>query len=246
MVDFSTISPFYDLMTGYSRRLVNDFGTIKLLVDKFNIKSALDAGCGTGVHTIILSKLGVDVLGFDASPEMLEMASVNAKREGVTPAFKQEYFESVPEPWWGKYDAVFCLANSLVGVQNARRLDLAMLSFCRALKPGGRAIIQVLNTAWFLNHDERIIKVTSEENFTFIRFFDFDSELTRLNVIAIEHEMGEVKHRFISSKVLAVDKDQLLQAARYGGFSKVEFFSNMVLTEPLTAESRDIVALLTK
>jgi SAM-dependent methyltransferase len=246
MVDFSTISPFYDLMTGYSKRLANDFGTIKNLVEKFNIKAALDAGCGTGVHSIILAKLGVDVLGFDASAEMLEMARINAKHEGVKPAFEQEYFETVPEEWWGKYDAVFCLANSLVGVQIARRLDLAMQSFCRALKPGGKAIIQVLNTKWFLNHDERIIRVSSEENFTFVRFFDFDRDITRLNVIAIEHEMGEVKHRFVSSKIMALDQDRLSQAARYGGFSQVEFFSDMILSKPLTNESRDMVVVLTK
>jgi ubiquinone/menaquinone biosynthesis C-methylase UbiE len=246
MADFSTISSFYDVMTGYGNRLVNDFGRIKLLVEKYGIRKALDAGCGTGVHSIILAKIGVETLGFDASPEMLELARTNALKEGVKPVFVEEYFETIPEEWWGQYDAVFCLANSLVGVRNEQRLSLAIKSFQRALKPGGRAIIQLLNTAWFQNRDQRIIRVSSEDNFTFVRFFDFDADETRLNVIIIEHQMGRVSHQFISTPIMAIDAGILEEAAETAGFSEAEFFSDLVLTEPLSGDSRDIVAVLTK
>ena len=246
MTDFSTISSFYDLMTGYSSRLVNDFGKIKYLVNKFDIKTALDAGCGSGVHTIIMAKLGIDVLGFDASKEMLELANTNALKEGVKPRFEYEYFETIPEEWWGKNDAVFCLANSLVGVVNKQRLSLAMKSFQRSLKPGGRVIIQTLNTTWFINRDERIIRVSSEDNFTFVRFFDFDQKEARLNVVVIEHDMGQVKHQFISSPIMLLNANILRKAAETAGFSEAEFYSDLVLTKPLTADSRDIVAVLTK
>jgi ubiquinone/menaquinone biosynthesis C-methylase UbiE len=246
MADFSTISSFYDLMTGYSLRLVNDFGKIKHLVNKFNVKNALDAGCGSGVHTIILAKIGVEVLGFDASREMLELARTNALKEGVKPRFEYEYFETIPEEWWGKNDAVFCLANSLGGVINNQRLSLAMRSFQRSLKKGGSAIIQVLNTPWFKERDQRIIKVSSEDNFTFVRFFDFDRDETRLNVVVIEHNMGEVKHQFISSSIMPLSVDIIKTASEEAGFSKAEFYSDLVLTVPFTSNSRDIVAVLTK
>lgn len=246
MTDFSKISSYYDLMTGHSRRLVNDFGVIKHLVEKFDIKSALDAGCGSGVHTIILSKIGIDVLGFDASPEMLSLAETNALKEGVKPLFKHEFFETIPEEWWGKYDTVFCLANSLVGVLNAQRLSLAMKSFQRALKPGGRAIIQILNTAWFMDNDERIIKVSTEENYTFVRFLDFDEKETRLNVIVIEHDLGKVKHEFISTPIFAMDAEMIKLAAETAGFSQSEFYSDLVMSRPLSRDSRDLVVVLTK
>ena len=233
-------------MTGFSRRLVNDFGVIKHLVEKFNIKKALDAGCGSGVHTIILSKIGVEVLGFDAAKEMLDLARTNALKEGVQPRFEHEYFETIPEEWWGHYDAVFCMANSIAGVANEQRLSLALKSFQRALKPGGKAVLQLLNTAWFKNRDQRIIKVSSEDNFTFVRFFDFDHNETRLNVVVIEHDMGEVTHKFITSPILALNADILKEAAQTAGFSASEFFSDLVLTRPLDRDSRDIVAVLTR
>lgn len=38
----------------------------------------LDVGCGAGEHTILLTRLGYDVLGIDFSPQAIEMARENA------------------------------------------------------------------------------------------------------------------------------------------------------------------------
>lgn len=246
MADFAGIAPYYDLMTGYSRRLVKEFGVIKHLVDRFKITRALDAGCGTGVHTIILAKIGVEVIGLDSSPEMLAIARTNALKEGVRPEFRQEYFESLPAEWDGGFDAIFCLANSLVGVQNAERLSLSLQAFHRVLKPGGQAIIQVLNLSGFRRQHRRIIKVSSEQNLTFVRFLDFEELDTRLNVLVLEHELGEVRHTFSSQSILPITSELLSAAARVNHFSGIHFFSDLTLTEPVAAESENLVALLTK
>ena len=43
----------------------------------------LDVGCGTGEHTITLTRLGYDVLGIDFAPQAVEQARRNAEAEGV-------------------------------------------------------------------------------------------------------------------------------------------------------------------
>jgi SAM-dependent methyltransferase len=43
----------------------------------------LDVGCGTGEHTIMLTRLGYDVLGIDFAPQAVEQARRNAEAEGV-------------------------------------------------------------------------------------------------------------------------------------------------------------------
>jgi ubiquinone/menaquinone biosynthesis C-methylase UbiE len=246
MADFSTIAPYYDLMTGYSRRLIREFGVIKHLVDKFNVARALDAGCGTGVHTIILAKIGVDVVGIDSCPEMLEIARTNALKEGVRPSFGREYFESLPAEWTESFDGVFCLANSLVGVQNAERLSLALQAFHRVLKPGGRAIIQLLNLAGFRRLNRRIIKVSSEENLTFVRFLDFDEPDIRLNILVLEHELGQVRHTFHSQSILPIGPEVLSAAARINHFSQIQFFGDLALSAAVTPDSENLTALLTR
>lgn len=46
----------------------------------------LDPGCGAGEHTILLTKLGYDVLGIDLSPSAIELAQRNAADKGVPAA----------------------------------------------------------------------------------------------------------------------------------------------------------------
>jgi SAM-dependent methyltransferase len=48
----------------------------------------LDVGCGAGEHTILLTRLGYDVLGIDYSPNAVEQARENAAAKGVDARFE--------------------------------------------------------------------------------------------------------------------------------------------------------------
>jgi SAM-dependent methyltransferase len=48
----------------------------------------LDVGCGTGEHTILLTRLGYDVLGVDYAPNAIEQAVANAAEKGVDARFE--------------------------------------------------------------------------------------------------------------------------------------------------------------
>ena len=48
----------------------------------------LDVGCGTGEHTILLTRLGYDVLGIDFAPNAVEQARANAAKRGVDARFE--------------------------------------------------------------------------------------------------------------------------------------------------------------
>jgi SAM-dependent methyltransferase len=48
----------------------------------------LDVGCGTGEHTILLTRLGYDVLGVDFAPRAVQQARVNAADKGVDARFE--------------------------------------------------------------------------------------------------------------------------------------------------------------
>jgi SAM-dependent methyltransferase len=50
--------------------------------------SVLDVGCGTGEHTILLTRLGYDVLGVDAAPTAIEQAHQNAAAKGIDARFE--------------------------------------------------------------------------------------------------------------------------------------------------------------
>jgi SAM-dependent methyltransferase len=48
----------------------------------------LDIGCGTGEHTILLTRLGYDVLGVDFAPHAIEQARANAAQQSVDARFE--------------------------------------------------------------------------------------------------------------------------------------------------------------
>jgi SAM-dependent methyltransferase len=47
----------------------------------------LDVGCGTGEHTILLTRLGYDVLGIDFAPNAVAQARANAAAKGIDARF---------------------------------------------------------------------------------------------------------------------------------------------------------------
>ena len=57
----------------------------------------LDVGCGTGEHTILLTRLGYDVLGIDFAPHAVEQARENAAEKGVDARFEVADATNLPD-----------------------------------------------------------------------------------------------------------------------------------------------------
>ncbi|MFP2239440.1 class I SAM-dependent methyltransferase [Pseudescherichia vulneris] len=88
----------------------------------------LDAGCGSGRDSKAFREMGYQVEAFDASSEMVKLASHYA---GIP--VRHLTFQALDET--GRYDGIWCCA-SLLHVPAAELLD-AMQTLARALKPGG-------------------------------------------------------------------------------------------------------------
>ena len=58
----------------------------------------LDVGCGTGEHTILLTRSGYDVLGVDFAPHAVEQARSNAADNGVDARFEVADAMNLGEP----------------------------------------------------------------------------------------------------------------------------------------------------
>lgn len=99
--------------------------------------SIIDIGCGGGLISVPLHKLGAKVTGLDANKHNIEAASKYAKKNklGI------EFINSTAEEHKGKYDVVLCLeviehvANPEEFVQNLTRL----------VKDGGMIILSTIN-----------------------------------------------------------------------------------------------------
>lgn len=70
-------------------------------LDTSAVKSVLDVGCGTGTLTAEIAKMGKDVTGVDASPDMIRRA------RGNHPGIEFRVMDACRLEWKDAFDAVF-------------------------------------------------------------------------------------------------------------------------------------------
>ena len=98
----------------------------------------LDVGCGAGEHTILLTRLGYDVLGVDGAPTAIETARRNAAAHGVSARFAvADALDLGAEP---AFDTV--VDSALFHVFDAADRATYVRSLGRVTRPG--ALVHVL------------------------------------------------------------------------------------------------------
>jgi 2-polyprenyl-6-hydroxyphenyl methylase/3-demethylubiquinone-9 3-methyltransferase len=99
----------------------------------------LDIGCGGGLISEPMSRLGADVTGIDASSQNIEVAKLHAKKNN----FKINYINTVPEnlDQKNKYDIIL----NLEVVEHVENLDLYLSSCFKLLKKNGIMFTATIN-----------------------------------------------------------------------------------------------------
>ena len=112
------------------------------LVASLAPSSVLDAGCGTGRVSIELARRGIDVLGVDADPDMLERAQ--RRRPDLVWVLADLATLALER----RFDVVVMAGNILPFAEPASRA--AIVATCAAhLAPGGRLVVGAgLNRGW--------------------------------------------------------------------------------------------------
>jgi len=93
----------------------------------------LDVGCGTAQLTTEIAATGAHVTGIDSAPAMLDQARRNA------PGIRFELQDVCALPYREEFDAVF--SNAVL--HWVTRAEDAAAAMARALKPGGRLVIEM-------------------------------------------------------------------------------------------------------
>lgn len=103
----------------------------------------LDIGCGTGEHTIMLTRLGYDVLGIDFAPQAVEQARANAAEKGVDARFEvADAMNLGAEPG---YQTI--VDSALFHIFDAADRVRYLSSLHTALRPGGLVHVLALSDA---------------------------------------------------------------------------------------------------
>ncbi len=102
--------------------------------------SLLDVGCGGGLISEPMSRLGADVTGIDASNLNIEIAKNHASESGLEISYLNKTAEELAEN-----EAKFDIILALEIVEHVANLEIFLEKLAFLLKPGGIIFISTIN-----------------------------------------------------------------------------------------------------
>ena len=104
-------------------------------------RTALDVGCGAGLLTEPLARLGARVSGFDASPELIDVARRHAAAMGLDIDYRAGDVQELE----GRFDLITCMEV----IEHVADPAAFVQALARRLAPGGLLILSTPNaTGW--------------------------------------------------------------------------------------------------
>ena len=110
--------------------------------------SLLDIGCGGGLLSEPMTRLGARVTGVDASGRNISVAALHAERQDLSIDYRQGTAEALADS-----GAQFDIVMALEIVEHVSDVDLFLRSCGKMVKPGGLLFLSTLNRtakAWAL------------------------------------------------------------------------------------------------
>lgn len=135
-------SPFYLMQSSVNPARVGYFK--KKLFNELKInpqgKTALEVGCGGGILSEQIARMGFNVTGIDPSEPSLQIAARHAKASGLRINYQKGMGEALPCPD-NSADIVFCCDV----LEHVRDVPKVVSEIFRVLKPGGIFCYDTLN-----------------------------------------------------------------------------------------------------
>ncbi|MEY3268543.1 MAG: hypothetical protein RL480_1303 [Pseudomonadota bacterium] len=103
-------------------------------------KTALDIGCGAGLMTEPLARMGASATGIDAAPENIAAASAHAEAGGLAIDYRATSVEALAATG-ARFDLITCLEV----VEHVAGRDSFFAALAALLAPGGLAILSTPN-----------------------------------------------------------------------------------------------------
>lgn len=238
---YANAAPVYDGMTRLGERLQRESSMLTPWVNGCNIKTALDAACGTGVYALALAGLGVKTEGSDISPEMLALAQKNAKGIGVSLPLHQLQLDkshtlpSVP------FDAVLCMGNSLPHLLDEEALDSAFDSFANTLRKDGLLLLQLVNYKRIYEQKERIVSARKAGGGIVVRLYELTRPLIGFHLLKIDPDASPIEHDLQSIQLRPWFQDELNDALNRNGFTDIRAFSSLDSQPFQPSASKDLI-----
>jgi SAM-dependent methyltransferase len=142
---FGKLARYYDTLHR-SRDYTRETEFVNQVFQKYRASAtcrSLELFCGTGGHTIVAARQGLDVVGLDSSPDMLDIARRKAAAAELEIGF--ELGDCRAMRFDQDFDLVFGLGQSLHYLTSYSQIACALANVHAALSLGGICVFDVIN-----------------------------------------------------------------------------------------------------
>jgi SAM-dependent methyltransferase len=240
---YNLLSDDYDDMINFEKAFENRIKVFKNLLPE-KIASAADLGCGTGLDSITLSKLGIKVTAFDLSLKMLEIARFNSARYEQSIDFHKTSITKINRKYFNQFDLVVSLGNALANL-NIIELKSTLKNAYSLLKSNGLILMQILNYHSVVKKDERIINITQNKEKYFVRFYDFLKDLVNFNVISFNKDLSN-RRDIITTRIYPHKKEDIIPLLKAIGFKKIKIYGGYDNSKYERITSKDLIIFAKK
>ena len=201
--------------------------------------TVLDLGCGHGRIAVELAKRGGLLTGLDASAKFIGLAREAAAAAGLQINFIEGDMRRLP--WQGEFDAIVIWFTTF-GYFDDEDNEQVLGQAARALKPGGRLLIEQIHRNAVLHQDIPQHLVVQRGDDLMVDLVDYDVLAERATTERITVRNGHVRRTNYSIRLYGFA--ELARLLRAAGFQAVEGFGRDGV--PLTTHSRRLLTLATK
>lgn len=243
---YDELADDYDSMTRFDARLLKEEPILREVVERYNLRKVLDAGCGTGFHSILLAKLGCIVTAIDVSEKMLIQLQKNSWKHGVSVKTVLSSFKELETNLNPGFDAVFCMGNSLPHLLTIEDVRKALDNFYSILNKSGKLFLQILNYDKILSEKKRVQNVREVQGKTYIRYYTFGESLVEFNIMTIIKTGDNLDTDLQSILLFPIKKELLGRALADSKFINVNYYGSISMDIYNPMESNDIFVVAEK
>ena len=235
---YDALAGTYDALTGdvgYEKRA--DF--LEKLFQKSHIPvhTVLDLACGTGTMTWILTGRGYELIGVDASEEMLAAAMEKSGcEEGVAPIFLHQ---SMPKlDLYGTVDAAICCLDSLNYLTNPKDVQRTFDRLRLFIAPGGVLIFDINTVEKLAALDGQVFLDETEDTYCVWR-----PEYRRglctyyMDLFQLQSD-GSWERSFELHRERAYTVEELTAWLEAAGFGEIRTYGDRKMRRPTEGEQR--------
>ena len=206
----------------FTKGTIGECDFIEKEIDYKKSLKIIDIGCGTGRHSIELTKRGYNVIGIDLSDSQLEHAKDKAKAQNLEIDFQKHDARKLP--FKDDFDLAIMLCEGAFSLMETDEMNYEILkNASESLKKSGKLIFTTLNGLFPLYHSvEKFFKSMEEGNATY-RSNTFNLMTFReYNITTVEDDFGNKKElEFDERYYVPCEITWLLKSL---GFKKIDIY----------------------